>query len=70
MSSKSSFLAPSPSLCAKLGSIAVHAEELASSNGHHFDRLALAGLLEDAEVAAWIADGRKMAMVPEKRETR
>lgn len=61
------FLNPSPALCAKLGSIAVHAAEILSSNGHHFDRLALETVMRDPEVAEWLAQGRKLAMIPEMR---
>lgn len=61
------FLTPSPSLCAKLGSVVVHAEEMSGPDGHDFDRLALRMLLEDAEVLEWLAQGRKLAMIPETR---
>jgi len=47
-------LKPSLSLLVKLGSIAVHTEELMSPKGHDFDRFALATLLKDAEVVTWI----------------
>lgn len=38
----------------KLGSIAVHADELLGPDGHAFDRVALADLLQDAELRAWV----------------
>lgn len=58
------FLPSTPLLC-KLGSIAVHAEELLSPDGHAFDKTALDSLLQDAEVKNWIkAMG---AMLPRKR---
>lgn len=60
-------LKPSPSLLVKLGSIAVHVEELASPTGHHFDKIALASLLNDPEVKDWIAQMNAMAMLPVKR---
>lgn len=66
--SRPEFLKPSPSLCAKLGSVVVHAEELFSDNGHAFDRAALKTLLDDDDIALWIEDGRKLAMVPERRK--
>lgn len=44
---------PSLSLLVKLGSIAVHADEMLSPTGHDFDRLALRSLLTDPEVVAW-----------------
>jgi hypothetical protein len=59
--------APSAVLLAKLGSIAVHAEEMLSSSGHTFDQVALKTLLDDAEVKAWIEEMDRLAMVPKKR---
>lgn len=47
-------LKPSVALLSKLGSIVVHIEELHSSKGHHFDRIALDGLINDAEVREWL----------------
>lgn len=43
------------SLMIKLASIAIHVEELLSSDGHEFDEKAIEGLLADAEVKAWLA---------------
>jgi hypothetical protein len=60
-------LNPSVPLLCKLGSIIVHADELMSQDGHEFDRLALEQLLRDAEVKAWLAGMRGMALIPEKR---
>jgi hypothetical protein len=60
-------LKPSAALLCKLGSIAVHAEELLSPSGHEFDRSALQTLFADAEVRAWIAAMDDAAMVPKKR---
>jgi hypothetical protein len=51
----------------KLGSIAVHADELTSPTGHAFDRVALQSLLQDAEVAAWLKEMDAMAFLPKKR---
>lgn len=61
-------LSPSPALLCKIGSIAVHVEEMLSNDGHDFDRIALTSLLNDAEVRAWIAAMTKMQMVPQKRK--
>ncbi len=61
-------LKPSASLLCKLGSIAVHADEMLSSDGHEFDRVALATLLNDPEIAAWIDQMDNLAMVPRKRK--
>lgn len=59
--------APSAALLSKLGSIAVHAEELTSPTGHDFDKIALDSLLSDPEVTEWLDGMRKMAMLPVKR---
>jgi len=61
------FLNPTASVLAKLASIAVHAEEMLSADGHQFDRLALQTLLNDPEVLAFLEAGRHLAMIPEKR---
>lgn len=47
-------LKPSLSLLVKLGSIAVHTEEMLSPQGHHFDKDAIQTLLDDSEVKMWI----------------
>ena len=60
-------LKPSAALLCKLGSIAVHAEEMTSPKGHHFDKAAMDTLLSDAEVKAWLAAMDKMAFLPKKR---
>ena len=60
-------LKPSTTLLMKLGSIIVHAAELASSDGHEFDRIALASLMRDPEVIAWLGAMGDMALVPLKR---
>ena len=60
-------LNPDARVLCKLGSIIVHAEELISPFGHHFDKAALDQLMRDADVKQWLADMRKLALVPEKR---
>jgi len=60
-------LKPSISLLVKLGSIAVHAEELLSSKGHDFDKRTIDALLTDPEVWEWRQQMDKMAMLPLKR---
>lgn len=45
---------PPLTLLSKLGSIAIHAEEMLSPKGHEFARIALEGLLKDAEVLEWL----------------
>jgi len=60
-------LAPSSTLLCKLGSIAVHADELLSPGGHEFDKVELATRLADPEVKAWIVEMTKLALLPVKR---
>lgn len=50
----SSPLKPAISLLSKLASIAVHLDEVLSSDGHHFDKVALDQLLKDQEVNDWL----------------
>jgi hypothetical protein len=59
---------PSPGLLCKLGSIAVHVEEMLSPDGHAFDRVALEQLLKDEEVKAWLKEMDRLAMLPKKRK--
>jgi hypothetical protein len=56
---------PTLSLLVKLGSIAVHAEELLSPKGHPVDKIALQSLLTDPEVKQWLKD--MGAFMPVKR---
>ena len=60
-------LKPTVTLLVKLGSIAVHVDELLSPNGHHFDKVALDQLMRDQEVVEWLSEMNKMAMLPVKR---
>jgi hypothetical protein len=60
-------LRPDARLLCKLGSIAVHADEMLSPDGHPADQTAILGLIRDPEVAAWVAEMTKLAMVPQKR---
>lgn len=55
------------SLWMKLGCIAVHAEELLSPDGHEFDREALRGLLQDAEVRRFLDAPKNKVYFPRKR---
>lgn len=57
---------PAAVLC-KLGSIAVHVEEMLSTKGHAFDQIALEQLLADPDVRDWLAQMDAMSMVPRKR---
>lgn len=60
-------LKPLPSLLCKLGSIAVHADEMFSKDGHAFDKIELQNRLADAEVIEWLEEMGKLAMIPLKR---
>lgn len=60
-------LRPPLSLLVKLGSIAVHAEEMLSPNGHDYDRQAILVALEDSELREWIEEMSKRAFLPVKR---
>lgn len=64
---KSDPLKPSATVLIKLGSLAVHVEELLGPNGHHFDKAALDTVLHDADVVAWLKDMGAMALLPVKR---
>lgn len=61
-------LRPSLKLLVKLGSIAVHADEMLSASGEAIDRLELEQLLLDADVQQWIKD--MGALLPLKRKDR
>jgi len=58
---------PSKTLLVKLGSIAVHTDEMTSNTGHHFDVEVLKALLNDEEVKEWLAGMDKYALLPKKR---
>lgn len=60
-------LKPSLTLLVKLGSIAVHTDELLSPGGHAFDKQAIQTLLGDPEVTVWIKQMTKAAFLPVKR---
>lgn len=65
---------PTMVLLCKLGSIAVHAEEMledkalgSKSNSFAFDKSAIMTLLKDPDVLAWMAEMRASALLPVKR---
>lgn len=60
-------LKPSITLLVKIGSIAVHIDEILSPDGHIFDRHALESLQADPEVKEWIEQMTQMAFLPVKR---
>jgi hypothetical protein len=61
-------LKPSMGLLSKLGSLVIHAEELAGPGGHQFDSVSFNVTLGDPEVVEWMDQMRKMALLPVKRE--
>jgi hypothetical protein len=60
-------LSPPASLLCKLASIAVHADEMLSEDGHVFDRDTLQVLLADAEIVRWLDAMTLAALAPRKR---
>ena len=60
-------LKPAVSVLCKLGSIAIHVQEMLSAKGHHFDKLALESLMQDKELTDWLHDMDKLAMIPKAR---
>ena len=58
---------PPLALLVKLGSIAVHAEEILSPHAHQFDIDAIKTLLDDADVREWLDQMGKAAFLPVKR---
>lgn len=55
------------SLVIKLASLAVHVEEMFSIDGHDIDRETIRGLLNDAEVRAFLDDPKNEVLLPRKR---
>ena len=60
-------LNPTITVLCKLGSIAIHVQEMLSVKGHPFDRAALESLLNDYEVTEWLSTMDTLAMLPKKR---
>jgi hypothetical protein len=54
-------------LLMKLGSIAIHAEELISPEGHTVDKAALETVLNDPEVREFLSDPKTKVLLPLKR---
>ena len=65
---KNTCLAPPVTVLVKLGSLAVHAEEMMSPDGHAYDRIAIEQLLADHELKSWLAAMRSLVMLPVKRK--
>ena len=57
-------LRPNLQTAVKLASIAVHAGELVSPSGHHFDVSTIKSLLADPEVVAYLNTLRPLALLP------
>jgi hypothetical protein len=60
-------LSPSAALLCKLASVAVHADEMLSADGHDFDRAALKAVLSDPEVIGWVEAMTDASLAPRKR---
>ncbi len=58
---------PKMSILVKLGSLAVHVDELLSPQGHTFDKEAIKSLLDDPELNEWLAAMDAMSFLPKKR---
>jgi len=52
----------------KLGSIAVHVEEMLSDDGHAFDREAIRTLLAQPDLQHWLNGMKTMCLMPVKRK--
>lgn len=63
-------LKPTSALLCKLSSIAVHADEMISPDGHDFDREALLSLIGDREVRQWVKEMTALGFAPVKRNLR
>jgi hypothetical protein len=58
---------PELTLLIKLGSIAVHVDEMLSSTGHPVDKVAIKSLLRDPELKGWVKQMDRLAFLPKKR---
>lgn len=69
MTANANPLKPPASLLCKIGSIAVHTDEMLNSppSERPFDKAALVSLLNDPEVNAWLAQMSAIALLPVKR---
>lgn len=57
---------PKITILVKLGSLAIHIEEVLSPNGHVFDKAAIQTLLDDPEVKEWLMLMDKMSFLPKR----
>lgn len=60
--------APPIALLVKLGSLAVHIDEMLSVHGHSFDREAIKALLADRDLLAWLASMDGAGFLPIRRD--
>jgi hypothetical protein len=58
---------PKLSLLVKLGSIAVHADEMLSPGAHEFDMEAIKPLLRDPDLKEWIKQMTEKGFMPVRR---
>lgn len=68
MAMSGDYTKPSLGLLVKLGSIAVHASEFMSPDGHYFDKTAMDQLLADPEVLEWMSAMDQAAFLPKRRK--
>ena len=61
------YMTPPLTILVKLGSIAVHVDEMLSDNGHPFDDIAVHSLLSDPELIDWMALMDAAGFLPKKR---
>lgn len=60
---------PELAILVKLGSIAVHVEEMMSPDGHGADKISLEALLDEPDLKAWIEQMDKIGLMPKKRNS-
>lgn len=60
-------LKPELDILVKLGSLAVHVEEMFSPNSHLFDKRAIETILQDEKLQNWLQSMNKLALLPVKR---
>ena len=68
----SEVLKPKPILLIKLGSLAVHMEEMIEEDFKNlkFDLPAVQNILDDPEVKEWLKQADALALLPKKRQSK
>lgn len=56
------------SVIIKLASLAVHADEMLSPQGHQFDQETIKSILADDEVKRFLSEMDKLALLPLRRD--